>query len=210
MLGILIGVLAAVFTFRGQTAEANSALREDLAERSALLWSASELEGQFRYQEAVTKLVRALQLNHKDYLVNLRLGWLFYAMGQFANAQRHYEQAQTSEPRALPPRLGLMNIAMKVSNWRQAAEIGTALLQIQPSDYHGNIKMVHTLRSLGEYQRALDIVESYLTIYPGSWAFLQFKSILLDKLKRPLEAARVMQQMLMLGTNQAQQGPIVP
>jgi len=60
------------------------------------------------YENAIRALSPVLDEYPNGYTVNLRLGWLYYLLGRYANSIEHYQKAVQIVPTSLEAKNGLM------------------------------------------------------------------------------------------------------
>jgi tetratricopeptide (TPR) repeat protein len=58
-----------------------------------------------KYDEAIAPLLKLYPKNSSDYVVNLRLGYLYYLKGDYRAAVDYYEKAVHIKPKAMEPYL---------------------------------------------------------------------------------------------------------
>lgn len=124
------------------------------------------------YPDAI-KAIGVIALHYpKAYTVNLRLGYLHYANGQYANALRHYKVAQEAIPNAISPLLGKMNVQIATQHFEDAEQMGYQIIKNDLFNYYGNLKLAYVLMQQGKLENALAIAEKMLAKYPEDVAFL--------------------------------------
>lgn len=131
---------------------------------------------QYEKTENYVDAVKAITIvyNHypKAYTVNLRLGHLYLQQGLFANADRHYQNAQLALPFAISPKIGQMSVAIAQGRYEKTQEIGFTILKVDPYNYYANIKLAYALNAVKKYENAQAIVEKMLAIYPEDILFI--------------------------------------
>ena len=76
--------------------------------RSAALYKESyALEAKSDYVGAIARAREASKAGSDAYFANVRLGWLTYLSGDFAESVARYTDAITAAPAAIEPKLGL-------------------------------------------------------------------------------------------------------
>ena len=61
-----------------------------------------------KYDEAIAPLLKLYPKNPSDYVVNLRLGYLYYLKGDFRVSVDYYEKAVHIKPKAMEPYSGIL------------------------------------------------------------------------------------------------------
>jgi tetratricopeptide (TPR) repeat protein len=141
----------------------------DIAQAYAQSFS---LENQAKYIEAAKALKQVYQKFQTTYTVNLRLGYLYYLAGQFANSQKHYQQAINAVPSAISPRIGIMNLYQTWGKSDQALSQGQAILKQDPFHYATNLRVASLLLAQQQGEAALTIYKTMLSLYPEDTSYL--------------------------------------
>lgn len=118
------------------------------------------------YADAVRSLAPVYESYPDGYTVNLRMGWLFYLNGNYANAVAHYEAAEGAAPNALEPKLGRMLPLMAQERWGEAEALGYQIVSLDHYSYYGNLRLATALRMQGKVDGAYQLALKMVTAYP--------------------------------------------
>ncbi|MBI4870691.1 MAG: hypothetical protein HY814_03900 [Candidatus Riflebacteria bacterium] len=129
-------------------------------------------EHALNYSDAIKALLVLRDAYPKGYTVNLRLGWLYYASGSHANALKHYEAAMKALPAAVEPKLGYLLPLLATSRYQEAEAAARQILQVDPANFLGNLRLVQTLRYQEKFEAAAQIASGMLVLYPTDVGFL--------------------------------------
>jgi len=121
------------------------------------------------YNDAIKALV---VLKDHDYLVNLRLGWLYYSSGNYANSKQRYQMAITAAPKAIEPRLGYMLPLLAQARYAEVEAAAIQVLRMDSANYYASLRLAIALRMQGKLTQAAEINNSMLRLYPTDVAFL--------------------------------------
>ena len=124
------------------------------------------------YRDAIKSIMLVYAHYPETYTVNLRLGYLHWLQGQFANAERHYQAAQKAMINAISPKLGLMSLAIAKQQFDSAEQLGFLILKQDPLNYYANLKLAYALTENKKYANAATVVEKMLALYPEDVSFL--------------------------------------
>ncbi|WP_299007116.1 tetratricopeptide repeat protein [uncultured Shewanella sp.] len=124
------------------------------------------------YQNAINSLVSLYKKDHDDYILNLRLGYLYYLQGSFANAKFHYLAAKKISPNALSPQLGMMRISNIKENFDDTEVLGYEVIKKDLYNYYANLYLSYALRKNQKYDNAAEIDKKMLDAYPDDTTFL--------------------------------------
>lgn len=124
------------------------------------------------YADAIKSLSLVAKHYPNAYTVNLRLGYLYYLQGQFANAVSHYKQAQRAVPEAFNPVLGLMNVALAQAKYDEAERLGLLLIKTDYYHYYANLKLTEVMIQTKKWDEAEKLVFKMLAKYPADVSLL--------------------------------------
>jgi len=129
----------------------------------------------YRYERAqnYSDAIRALMvIQNPDYLTNLRIGWLYYLNGNFANSQRYYQAAIADAPHAIEPRLGYMLPLLAQQRYAEVESVARQVLTRDSMNYYANLRLVIALRMQNKLAVAEEVVVEMLGLYPTDVSLL--------------------------------------
>ena len=121
-------------------------------------------EQQADYRAAIAALQEAYQPD--SYEINLRLGWLYYLLGDYPQSLKHYKVAMTLLPYSIEARLGYVLPLAAMGNWNEVVGIYESILQTDPQNTLANYRLGVIYYERGEYGRAKTYVEKVVNLYP--------------------------------------------
>lgn len=166
------------------------------AERQQAIADSSKHEKLQNYQEAIQALKAVYLKDKSSYWLNLKLGWLFFLSGHYANSSFHYEEALTLKHESLEPLLGLMLVSLTQENYERVEQVGYRLLKQDFNNYYGNLRLAQALRWQHKVSAGLSVVDKMLILYPSDIEFLLIKAQLKQQEKKTSEARELYQQVL--------------
>ncbi len=137
-----------------------------------------QAEGRGDYPAAIEALAQQHAANPKDYLLNLRLGWLNYLNRDYAKSAASYEAAVQAAPLSLEAKLGGLLAALSAAKYEAVESKAKALLEQDPGNYYGNGRLAAALRLEKKYDAAETIVQSMLAAYPTDVTWLGERGLL--------------------------------
>lgn len=137
-------------------------------------------------------------LKDQDYLVNLRLGWLYYSSGNYANSKQRYQMAITAAPAAIEPRLGYMLPLLAQARYAEVEAAATQVLRMDSANYYASLRLAIALRMQGKLDQAAEVNNSMLNLYPTDVAFLTQLALVHVAQKNSFAAGRVFRKILTL------------
>lgn len=129
-----------------------------------------EKEG--NYKKAIEVLTPVYNNYPNGYTVNLRLGWLYYLWGKYANSEFHYKKALKVVPTSVEAMLGLSLPYMAEKSWSKVESLMYRLLRVDFYNYYGNLRLSLALRKEGKYSIAASVDRKMLSLYPSDVNFL--------------------------------------
>lgn len=147
------------------------------------------------YEDAIKVL---MVLEEQDYLLDLRLGWLYYLSGKFANSRQHYQAAIAAAPKAVEPRLGLMLPLLAQTRYAELETMAKQVLMIDPNNYYASLRLAIALRSQDKLSQAEEINSAMLELYPSDVSFLSQLGLVHVAQKKNTAARQVFTMILTL------------
>jgi tetratricopeptide (TPR) repeat protein/urea transporter len=148
------------------TPTTDSALAADDTFRDALRQS-WESEAKQDYAAAIRLLVEQYNAHPNDYLLNLRLGWLYYLSGDYRNSAQYYYQAIQQSPRSTEAGLGYLLPLLAQARYADAEAFARQILQGHPDNYYANWRLAVALRWQAKYGEAEKVLRRMLELYPA-------------------------------------------
>jgi tetratricopeptide (TPR) repeat protein/urea transporter/murein DD-endopeptidase MepM/ murein hydrolase activator NlpD len=183
-------------------AGATPSLAGDPTYREALQKSL-QFETSRKYAEAVAALAEPYAAHPRDYTLNLRLGWLYYLAADHGNSARNYHKALDVAPRSIEAGLGYLLPLLAQGRFKDAGSLAAQIVQGDPGNYFGNVRLAFALRLQGRCAEAEKIVRRMLVAYPTSQPFMLERGML-DLAENQREAAKeVFSDVLMLDPDNA-------
>ena len=124
------------------------------------------------YKDAIRVLLSIYNSASDPYMINLRLGWLYYLDGKYANSIAFYKKASKIAPEAIEPLLG---ISLPLIAQGRFSEVEIFMYQVLKKDfynYFGNLRLTTALRCQKKFDQAEKISEKMLRFYPTDINFL--------------------------------------
>lgn len=127
------------------------------------------LEKEQKYDEAILALT---SIRKPSYLVNLRLGWLYYLKADYTNSKQFYQMAMRMAPKAVEPRLGITLPLLAELRYAEVEGIARAILSLDANNYTGSLRLATSLRLQAKYRPAREVNAAMLELYPTDVTFL--------------------------------------
>lgn len=124
------------------------------------------------YMNAIRALSGVFEAYPEGYTVNLRMGWLYYLNGNYANAMVHYDTARRVAPYALEPKLGALLPLLAQERYADAEAQAYQIVSVDYYNYYGNLRLTVALRMQGKLTQARQVATKMLTSYPTDTRYL--------------------------------------
>ncbi|MDP3463647.1 MAG: tetratricopeptide repeat protein [Bacteroidales bacterium] len=121
-------------------------------------------ESEKNYSAAIKELQGVYQAD--DYETNLRLGWLTYSDGRYAEALSYYQKCIGLRPLSVEARLGFVNPAAALGNWSQVEAQYNEILKADPMNTTANYRMGLITYNREDFATALKHFTIVLNLYP--------------------------------------------
>ena len=126
------------------------------------------------YKKAIESLMPIYKTYPKGYTVNLRLGWLYYLLKNYANSEFHYNIALKIIPSSVEAMLGLSLPLMAQGRWKAVEKLMYRVLKVDYYNYYGNLRLCLALIKQKKYSIAEKVARKMLAIYPTDVKFLNY------------------------------------
>jgi len=153
MKNILILLVALPIALKAQTVEMIHAFSESYS-----------LEAVGNYAKAIEELNQVYDEN--SYELNLRLGWLYYNLGNYFESKKKYEKAVALMPYSTEAKLGFVLPVSAMGNWDEVVKTYEKILEIDPQNSLVNYRMGAIFYERKQYEKALKYCERTVNQYP--------------------------------------------
>lgn len=110
---------------------------------------------------------------YKDtYTVNLRLGWLYYLSGDYANSIFHYDKAMKVQPYYIEAKIGYLLPLLMQKKYSEVEDTCYKILKVDYYNYLTNVRLSYVLRMQKKYDLAEKVSNKMLYLYPTDVTFL--------------------------------------
>ena len=150
------------------------------------------------YTDAIKALMPVYKSYPNGYTVNLRLGWLYYLAGRYADSEYHYKKALQAIPTSVEAVLGLMLPLMAQDRWSQVESLAYRILKTDYYNYYGNLRLSIALRHEKKFTMAEAVDRKMLTLYPTDINFLNELALSLLGEGKKLYAKTIFENVLIL------------
>ncbi len=143
------------------------------SETAAAYYKSYDHERRQNYEAAIKDLSAVYGANPNDYLVNYRMGWLYYLDRNYSEAIKHLKIALAVSPESIEVMNTIIPVYSAQADWPKVEAQSMAVLKIDFYNLTANYWYSHSLRMEKKYGPAIKVDRKMLTVYPTSATFLQ-------------------------------------
>ncbi len=155
---VIIFVVYSVLAFEQKNDPKISAFNKSLA-----------YETEKNYDAAIRELLNVYDSDRNNYLLNLRLGWLYYNFGLNSESLTYYQNASKILPNSIEAKIGLTLPLSKLEKWDEVRKIYEEILKIDPQNYTANLRLGQYYLFRGKYQEANKYLSVSFNNYPSDY-----------------------------------------
>ncbi len=116
------------------------------------------------FQEAISVLNRATQIDPDNVDTLCALGWVYRRNGMLDQAVEAFEQALQRNPRCARAQKSLASLAMQQGRYDDAIALCRRAVEADPENSQAHIELSHALQEAGRHSEALDVVRRAVTL----------------------------------------------
>ena len=124
------------------------------------------------YLDAIRSLVPVYKVYPDTYTLNYRLGWLFYLLQKYQDAEKYYQKAEILAPYSLEVKNSRAMLCLAREEWKNADQLCNQVLTIDYYNFYGNLNLIAALKAQKKYQDCETVARKMLYILPTNLSFL--------------------------------------
>jgi tetratricopeptide (TPR) repeat protein len=117
--------------------------------------------------KAIESLKSVYDMNKDNYLINLRLGWLYYQKKDYSKSRDFYSEAVKINPKSIEAKLGLTLPLSAKNEWNKVKEQYFDVLKIDAMDYTANLRLGQIFLQNADYNNAKKYLEIAYNSFPS-------------------------------------------
>jgi len=121
------------------------------------------------YLSAVKELLNIYDSNKDNYLINLRLGWLYYNAGLYTESVLYYEKANKISSSSIEAKIGLTLPLSKLEKWDDVKNVYEQILKLDPQNYTANLRLGQYYLLRENYSQANKYLSVSYKNYPSDY-----------------------------------------
>lgn len=160
---ILIAIISSsVFTLFAQN---NSSTEKLLAFKNSI-----EEESIGNYAQAILTLMKIYDKHTDEYVINLRLGWLYYLNNDYDSSIKYYKNAiEKSNNKSIEAILGATLPIADRGDWDKVKDYYNLILEIDENNYTANLRLGQIDLNTENYLNAKVYLSKIIEMYPGDY-----------------------------------------
>ncbi len=121
------------------------------------------------YPKAIQGMLDILDSYKTDYLVNLRLGWLYYLSKEYETSVKYYQEAIRLSDNSIESLLGITMPYAELKKWDTVQEMYKNIIAKDKYHYTANLRMGQIYFNVANYVMAKKYFETVYENYPGDY-----------------------------------------
>lgn len=122
------------------------------------------------YTQAANELLNIYKNYSNDYLINLRLGYLYYLQYKYDESIKYYKKAVELAPQnSIEPLLGLTLPFAAKENWNEVEKIYLNILNIDLNNYTANLRLGQIYFNRKDYSKSEKYLTKVYNYYPSDY-----------------------------------------
>lgn len=104
-----------------------------------------------------------------SYDFNIRLGWLYYNLGDFPMSKEYYKKSMEILPYSLEAKFGYVLPLSGLGEWDEVINVYNTIIEIDPQNTVINYRLGSIYYSRKNYQLAYNYLEVVINLYPNDY-----------------------------------------
>ncbi len=121
------------------------------------------------YTKAISDMNQLYEEYKNDYLVNLRLGWLYYMNKQYDKSERFYKAALSISSNSIEAMLGLTYPYSAQDKWNEIKDLYKKILTKDSFNYTANLRLGQIYLNSKDFLNARKYLEKNFKEYPSDY-----------------------------------------
>lgn len=161
-----------------------------------------ELANKGEYSLAIKELTNIYNKFSNDYLINLRLGYLYYLNKEYDKSINFYQKAiDLTKNISIEPMLGLTLPLSSKEKWNEVENIYRKILNIDPKNYTANLRIGQIYFYRKDYSKAEGFLLKVYEMYPSDYETNLYLGWIYFYLNKKSEAKEKFIRVLMVSPN---------
>ncbi len=117
-----------------------------------------------------------------SYIMNLRLGWLYYESTNFDESMEYYQRAIDLQPKSIEAKFGKAYPLSALDKWNEIIKLYKEILIIDPGNYNANLRLAGIYKTRNEFDTSIIYAKKLGEYYPFDFVVNLMLAELNDKL----------------------------
>lgn len=117
--------------------------------------------------KAIESLKSIYDSNKDNYLINIRLGWLYYQKKDYTKSKEYYSEAIKLNSKSIEAKLGLTLPLSANNEWDKVKDQYKEILKIDAMDYTANLRLGQIYLQNADYNNAKKHLEVAYNSFPS-------------------------------------------
>lgn len=149
-------------------------------------------------ENKIKYLLKKYGKSSDNYLVNIKLAYLYLQLGKTANAEYFYKRSLILNNDSIEAKLGLYCTCVAAGDYRSGQTYLLDVVRADPLNYYGNLYLAYSYMGRKEYSSASKVVKKMLHYYPSDQTFLNLLQTNYQNQKKRRSARKIQKQLAIL------------
>ena len=131
--------------------------------------SSLNFEAEGDYKNALSELLSVYSQNKNHYLLNLRLGWVYYRLQDFEKSKVYYKTAVNINKQSVEAMIAYTLPLSALELWGEVEDMYKAVLKLDEKNYTANLRLGQIFLYRGDYKFAKQYLEKVYNCNPGAY-----------------------------------------
>lgn len=159
------------------------------------------LEATGNFSNAIEKIIKIYEVDSYD--MNIRIGWLYYNLGNYPESEKYYQRAMEILPYSIEAKLGYVLPVSGLGYWDKVIDVYVDILEIDSQNTLVNYRMGGIYYERKEYEKSYDFLETVINLYPNDFDAVLLYAWTHYKMGRLKEAKVLFNKALLIKPNNA-------
>lgn len=121
------------------------------------------------YKNALSEIQKIYSDNKSNYLVNLRMGWLYYKLNDNKKSLEYYNNAIEINSGSLEAKIGITYPLSALEQWDKVVDTYKSILKADANHFTANLRLGQIYLARTDYSNAKKYLEKAHYNYPGEY-----------------------------------------
>jgi tetratricopeptide (TPR) repeat protein len=146
---------------------ASGVIPQNLNNKVKVFHNSLSFEDSNDYSKALNEMKKIHDEYKGDYLINMRMGWLYYNLKDYNSSKKYYNIALSINKNSIEGYLGLTLPLAALNEWDKVKNAYNEILKLDPNNYTANLRLGQIYLNSSDFNSAKKYLEKVYNLYPG-------------------------------------------